>query len=352
MDRDPKSVRPLPSSDLSWMCGQAALVLRAGIPLGEGLSMVAASTSDRRAQATLERLAAGVADRQALSAAMASIGGFPGYAIDMVKVGEYTGNLDKVLENLSDYFEKDDRIRKRLRGALVYPVVLLAMMAAIVVMLVVEVLPVFRDIFASLGGELPGFSAFLLDLGDGLVRTVWIWLPILAAVVAALVLFFRLPRFRRSADAVRLGTPFLAGLYKRLHAARFSLAMGYLLGSGCSLEESIRLSESVVGNQVVADRLEACRRIVAAGGDPFEALGGTGIFPPLFVHMLSLGNRTGELDGVMRRVSRLYEEEVDASLRRITGIVEPLLVTLLSLVVGTILLSVLLPLIGIMTSIG
>ena len=95
-----------------------------------------------------------------------------------------------------------------------------------------------------------------------------------------------------------------------------------------------------------------CRRLVAAGGDPFEALGATKIFPPLFVHMLALGNRTGELDSVMRRVSRLYEEEVDVSLRRITGIVEPLLVTLLSVVVGSILLSVMLPLIGIMSSIG
>lgn len=352
MDRAPKTVRPLPSSDLSWMCGQAALVLRAGIPLGEGLAMVAASTSDRRAQAALERLAAAVSERRALSEAMGALGGFPAYAVDMVKVGEYTGNLDKVLENLSDYFEKDDRIRKRLRGALAYPAVLLAMMAAIILMLVVEVLPVFRDILASLGGQLPAFSAFLLDAGAWLVRWSFVWIPALALVVAALVVFFRLPSLRRSSDAVRLRTPLLAGLYKRLHAARFSLAMGYLLGSGCGLEESIRLSESVVGNAVVADRLEACRKIVAAGGDPFEAIQGTGIFPPLFVHMLSLGNRTGELDAVMRRVSRLYEEEVDASLRRITGVVEPLLVTLLSLVVGAILLSVMLPLIGIMSSIG
>ena len=165
MDPEPKSTRLLPPSDLSWMCGQAALVLRAGIPLGDGLMMVAASTSDPRAAATLRRLAAGVAVQSPLSESMRTVGGFPNYAIDMVKVGEYTGNLDKVLENLSDYFEKDDRIRKRLRGALMYPAVLLAMMAAIILMLVVEVLPVFRDILTSLGGELPGFSIFLLDGG-------------------------------------------------------------------------------------------------------------------------------------------------------------------------------------------
>ncbi len=352
MVRIPRPVRLLPAADLSWMCGQAALVLRAGIPLGEGLSMVAASTSDRRAADALDRLAAGVSDRKALSAAMAEIGGFPSYSVDMVKVGEYTGNLDKVLENLSDYFEKEDHIRKRLRGALVYPAVLLAMMAAIILMLVVEVLPVFRNILASLGGTLPGFSAFLLDAGAWLVDFAWIWIPVLALLVAACVLFFRLPSMRRSSDALRLKLPFFQGLYRRLHAARFSLAMGYLLGSGVGLEESIRLSSSVVGNSVVSERLEVCRRIVAAGGDPFDALGATKIFPPLFVHMLALGNRTGELDSVMRRVSRLYEEEVDASLRRITGIVEPLLVTLLSIVVGSILLSVMLPLIGIMSSIG
>ncbi len=352
MDSETKTSRLLPSSDLSWMCGQAALVLRAGIPLGEGLTMVAASTSDRRAAATLQRLAVGVSERSSLSATMKTVGGFPPYAVDMVKVGEYTGNLDKVLENLSDYFEKDDRIRKRLRGALMYPAVLLAMMAAIILMLVVEVLPVFRDILTSLGGELPGFSVFLLDGGAFLVKYAVVFLPLLVLICIALYLYFHLDATRRSSDAFKLRTPFFRGFYRRLHASRFSLAMGYLLGSGCGLEEALHLSSSVVGNEVVAARIEGCRKLVSEGGDPFKAIGETGIFPPLFVHMLELGNRTGELDSVMRRVSRLYEEEVDASLRRITGIVEPLLVTILSLVVGAILLSVMLPLIGIMSSIG
>ena len=314
--------------------------------------MVAESTADRQASRTLHRLAASVADRVPLSGSMAAIGGFPSYAVDMVKVGEYTGNLDKVLENLSDYFEKDDRIRRRLRGALIYPLILLAMMAAIILMLVVEVLPVFRNILSSLGGQLPAFSSFLLDAGGFIAKEAYIVLPVLAAVVVVIVLYFRLPSMRLSADALRLRLPFLRGLYRRLHASRFSLAMGYLLGSGCGLEESLGLSASVVGNRIVAARIEECRKIAAAGGDPFEALGTTGIFPPLFVHMLALGNRTGELDSVMQKVARIYEEEVDASLRRITGIVEPLLVTLLSVVVGSILLSVMLPLIGIMSAIG
>ena len=352
MTSDAKTYRPLPSSELSWMCGQAALVLRAGIPLPEGLSMVAASTSDKRAAKTLVRLSGKVAEQVPLSAAMADVGGFPSYATDMVKVGEYTGNLDKVLENLSDYYERDDRLRRRLRAALTYPAVLLAMMAAIILMLIVQVLPVFRTILASLGGQLPAFTAFLLDMGDFLVRNAFVIVPVLAVLVVALVLFLRLPRFRASADALRLRIPGLHGLYGRIHASRFSLAMGYLLHSGVGLEESLGLSAGVVGNTVVAARIETCRQIAAKGGDSFAALGETGIFPPLFVQMLALGNRTGDLDAVMRKVARIYEEEVDASLRRVTGVVEPLLVALLSIVVGAILLSVMLPLIGIMSAIG
>ena len=208
----------------------------------------------------------------------------------------------------------------------------------------------FRSV--SLGGGMPAFSRAVLQTGLFLQRNTPFLLGALAALVAALWLFSRLPAGRRLGDRLRLRMPGIRGLYKKIYASRFSMAMSYMLASGIDMNTSLEMAEAIMGNSLVAERVAACRAAMAKGEEPFTALGNTGIFPRLFIRMLAMGSKAGELDTVMAKVARSYESEVNDQLNRMTSIVEPLLVVVLSAIVGGILLTVMLPLIDIMSSIG
>ena len=342
----------LDSMELSWLCGQIALVLKSGIPIQEGVDMLADSSDNPRMSSVLHALGKGVEQRQPLSAALERQGGFPSHLVGMARIGEVSGNLDTVMTNLSDFYERNARLSARIRSALTYPLVLLIMMAAIIVLLVVRVLPIFSNIFVSLGGDMPAFSRGVLQTGLFLQQHALVILAVLIVLVAAAVFFFRTAAGRRLRDRIRLGLPGLKGLYSKIYASRFSMAMSYMLSSGIDMDTSLGMAETIVDNGIVAGRIAESRALMAQGEEPFAALGRTGIFPKLFIRMLAMGSKAGELDTVMGKVARSYEGEVDDQLNRLTGIVEPLLVVVLSAVVGGILLTVMLPLIDIMSSIG
>jgi len=257
-----------------------------------------------------------------------------------------------VMSGLADFYERSARLSARIRSAMTYPLVLLIMMAAVIVLLVVRVLPIFSNIFVSLGGDMPPFSRGVLLAGLFLQRNFAVLLAAAAGLVAALWVFFRIPTGRRLLDRARLGLPGLRGLYRKIYASRFSMAMSYMLASGIDMDTSLEMAETIMDNRIVAARVADARAAMSRGEEPFAALGRTGIFPRLFIRMLAMGSKAGELDTVMGKVARSYEGEVDAQLNRLTSVIEPLLVVVLSAVVGGILLTVMLPLIDIMSSIG
>ncbi|MBP7402704.1 MAG: type II secretion system F family protein [Clostridia bacterium] len=349
--RDRSRIR-LDTMELSWLCGQVALVLKSGIPVQEGIEMLADSADNPRTAAVLRALTRTVEQRQPLSTAMERQGSFPAHMVGMARIGEVSGNLDTVMSGLADFYERSARLSARIRSAMTYPLVLLIMMAAVIVLLVVRVLPIFSNIFVSLGGDMPPFSRGVLLAGLFLQRNFAVLLAAAAGLVAALWVFFRIPAGRRLLDRARLGLPGLRGLYRKIYASRFSMAMSYMLASGIDMDTSLEMAETIMDNRIVAARVADARAAMSRGEEPFAALGRTGIFPRLFIRMLAMGSKAGELDTVMGKVARSYEGEVDAQLNRLTSVIEPLLVVVLSAVVGGILLTVMLPLIDIMSSIG
>ncbi len=350
-NRDRSRVR-LDTMELSWLCGQVALVLKSGIPIQEGIDMLADSADNPRMASVLHVLSGTVEERLPLSVAMERQGGFPSHLVGMARIGEVSGNLDTVMSGLSDFYERSARLSARIRSALTYPLVLMIMMAAVIVLLVVRVLPIFSNIFASLGGDMPAFSRGILQAGLFLQSNFPAILGVLAGLIAVAYLFSRTAAGRRFRDRARLGLPGLRGLFRKIYASRFSMAMSYMLASGIDINTSLEMAEAIMDNGIVAARVADSRAAMARGEEPFAALGRTGIFPRLFIRMLAMGSKAGELDTVMAKVARSYEGEVNDQLNRLTSIVEPLLVVVLSAVVGGILLTVMLPLIDIMSSIG
>lgn len=343
----------LESSELAWLCEQIALIQKSGIPLPEGIDLLAESADIPRQAGVLKALAEKMRKMIPLSEAMELLDAFPGYLVKMVKVGEISGNLDHVMANLGEFYTRDAELKRKIRSALVYPVILLLMMLGIIVLLVVRVLPVFSEILLSFGGTMPAFSQGLLSFGVFVARNAFWLAPLLIVIVVALVLWLRHSApGRRLIDRARLRLPVLGPLYQRIYTSRFSISLSYMLRSGIDLDSSLSMTEAVMENSLVSERIAICRQKIRKGADTFTALQETDLFPRLFVRMLSLGSRTGEMDAVMGKIARAYESEVDSRLTRLTGVIEPLLVVILSLIVGGILLTVMLPLVEIMSSIG
>jgi type IV pilus assembly protein PilC len=347
-----RSIR-LESGELAWLCEQIALIQKSGLPLPEGIGLLAQSADMPRQQAVLRGLASEMEKLQPLSDAMENIGSFPPYLVRMARIGEVSGNLDHVMTNLAVYYARDEELRKKIRSALVYPAVLLVMMLGVIVLLVARVLPVFSQILNSFGGSMPPFSMGLLSFGLFVAHHAYWLLPLILVLITTAVLWLRrTPAGRRLASRAKLGLPFLRTLYQRLYTSRFASSLSYMLRSGIDMDTSLEMTETVMDNTCVSERIATCRQRIRQGADTFAALQETGLFPKLFIRMLALGNRTGDMDTVLGKIAAAYASEVDNRLTRLTSVIEPLLVIILSMIVGAILLTVMLPLIEIMASIG
>ncbi len=343
----------LEPAQLAWFCEQLALILRTGILLPEGVELLAESSDNRQLRSVLDSLGSELAKMQPLAAAMQNTAAFPAYLVRMVNIGEVSGNLDQVLSGLATFYLRDNDLRKKVRSALVYPLILLFLMLAIILLLIVRVLPVFDQILASFGSDMPLFAKGLLRLGLFMTnQAIWL-LPLLVIVLLALWAWLRLAAGgRRLWDKAVLRLPLFKAVFIRLYAGRFALAMQYLLGSGIDFTAALSLTEDVMDNSEVSRKIRLSRQKIESGADVFIALQEIDLFPRLFVRMLALGSRAGELDIVMSKLADAYESEVNNRLTRLASLVEPFLVIILSLVVGAILLTVMLPLVEILSSIG
>lgn len=273
--------------------------------------------------------------------------------IGLLEVGEQVGRTEETLLALTRYYEDRERMNRQLRNALTYPAILLLMMLVVIVVLLSRVLPVFDDVYASLGGSLTGFAGGLLALGN-ILNTIMPFLGILLAlVVLAVALFSLIPGLRSKVLAfwqVHFGD---RGVSRKMNDARFAQALSMAFSSGLPLEEGVSLAGALLKDCPAAlKRSETCRARLDAGDDLAAALGESEMLPPSACRMLTLGMRAGTGDTTMEEIARRLSEEAQEALENKVAMVEPALVLVTSVLVGAILLSVMLPLMHIMKAIG
>lgn len=342
----------LTPNELSTFSAQVAMILKSGIPVAEGISIMYEDTENTQGHDILKGILDHVEAGEPLYAALASTGRFPKYMQDMVEIGEQSGKLDEVLDSLVEYYEREENITSSIRSAVTYPMVMIVMMILVIGVLVVKVLPIFNQVFAQLGSELTGFSRAVMDFGSSLGQYSAVIVGVIAVLVAALLIM-------RSTKAGRaLFVRFKASFFltRRLAAkiasGRFASAMAMMLASGMDTDRALDMVERLVDNPAIHEKITACRKLVSEGGSFSEALSKTEIFTGVYARMVSIGFKTGAADVVMKKLADGYEKEVDAQIGGMIGVLEPTLVAILSVIVGMILLSVMLPLMGIMSSIG
>lgn len=282
--------------------------------------------------------------------AMTAVGLFPDYAMQMVQIGEETGTLDEVMQALADHYEREDSISKGIRQAVTYPLLMAGLMVLVIIVLLIKVMPIFNQVFVQLGTEMTGFSRVLMNMGNALNRYAVIFAGLIILIVLAVLAGTRTQKGRAFFRRLGYRIGMTRAMMERTAACRFASGMALTLASGLGPERSMELAGSINEDPDFQKKLEDCKGRMENGEELAASLTASGIFSGMYSRMIAIGGKTGSMDQVMKQIADLYQDEMDDKMNRAIAVLEPTLVIALSLVVGVILLSVMLPLMGILSS--
>lgn len=337
--------------EISSFCLELSLLLKAGLPAEVCFSILADEETDAAKKLVLEELYDKAAYGESAYDAMTEVGVFPDYMLKMVMMGEETGYLDMVFQALSRYYDDRRRTEQAMKETVFFPIILLLMMLVVVFILMTEVLPVFQDVFAQLGGTMSPMAMFFLNIGTAIANAKMIFLiiGILIVIGGLAVLLHEGTRTKWNAFWMERFIHTKAGeLYESSHFAS-ALHMG--ITGGLDSDRALELAEGFC-EKGMQKRISACRDAAMMGTPIADAIEEQKLLKPMYCRMLSVGVKTGALDSTLEAISRRTEEEASASLQQMASKVEPTVVIILCAVVGMLLLSVMFPLVGIMNSLG
>lgn len=345
--------KPLSNREIASFCSQTFYLLQAGITPMNGMEILLQDTEQNQAMHELiEQIFNTCMEGKNFATAVESTGRFPEYVLSMISLGEESGHLSDIMRSLAEYYEREEEISKSIRDAVRYPLIMVGMMILVVLVLIVKVLPIFNQVFAQLGTQMTGFAAHLLSVSDVLSRYS------VALIVGLIVVIAFMIGLSRS-KAVKAGFKRFLGLfpfYRRftdsVASGRFASGMALTLSSGLDTYESLDLIRELVENKAMEKKIDDCKAMLQEGNTFADSLKKTAIFSAFYTQMVVIGFKAGSLDTVMEKIATHYEEDTDEKIRSIISTLEPTLVIVLSLFVGLILLSVILPLMGIMSAIG
>ena len=336
------------NEETASLCLELSMLLHAGVGTGDALALL---SEEGERKGMLSAMAEQVDSGSTLSAALRESGVFPVYVCGLVEVGEQTGRTEEALAALSRYYEDRVRLTRRVRSALLYPAVMLALMLVVIGVLLVKVLPIFDDVYASLGGRLTGVAAGLLTLGRWLEGAMPALFAVLAALAVLVLLVSVAPPLRAALTAFWQRSHGDKGVSRKLNNARLAQALAMGMASGLPVDEAVALSAGLMEGGA-KKRCEECRKDLEEGKSLGDALKHSGLLPARQCRLLELGQRSGAGDASMEKIARDLSEEGEAALDALVSRVEPALVLVCSVLVGLILLSVMLPLMHIMSAIG
>ncbi|MGE4548403.1 MAG: type II secretion system F family protein [Intestinibacillus sp.] len=347
------NTKRMTNAELSAFCLELHEIWHAGLPLSEGLLSLCDSEDGRDSRPWMEKLCRAADEGLPFSAALAQAGEFPKYMVDMLALSDRTGRQEEALCALSEYYDRSDRITHSVRSAVLYPAMLSVVMLIVIAVLLTKVLPIFSGVFEQLGANMSGIAVRLMHIGQALSgASAAIGAAIAAFAILALFAWF-LPPLHARAGRLVSGLFGGRGVWRRIASAKFASAMAMATQSGLPIQEAVRAAAGVCGGDVHTDRKTAhCIELLEKGEHVADALRVSGMLPTRTCRMIGLGERTGSQADIFAEVARRSEQAVDDELGRMIGWIEPILVIVTATVVGVVLLSVMLPLLGILSSIG
>ncbi|MDR0596373.1 MAG: type II secretion system F family protein [Clostridiales Family XIII bacterium] len=339
----------LSAEELSAFSSQLELTVKTGIPLSEAVIILREDAETQAAKKLLGAILEGLEDGEPLAAALRRTGAFPDYMTQMIEIGEASGRLDQVLGSLSKYYAREDSISKSVKSAVAYPAIMLAILVAIILILVIKVLPIFNEVFVSLGGGLSPFAKGAMAVGSA-ISTYSVAIIIAIAVVAAVLIAMRATSEGRAAQK-RAAQGVFKKLSLKMAAGKFASGIALMLASGLDMDRAVGLTVPLMDHPVMRGRVSKLKEMIEQGKSFPESVVETHVFTGMEARLLVLGFKSGNIDSVMERIAQDYEEQTDERLDHLISTIEPTMVAVLCVIVGLILLSAMLPLLAVMTSI-
>jgi type IV pilus assembly protein PilC len=332
------------AQDLVVFTRQLATMMDAGLPLVQSLTALEEQTDNKTFKPVLRNITERVEQGQAFSEALGEHPRvFTRLYVSMVEAGETGGLIAEILDRLASYLESTSRLKKKVKSAMTYPVIVCFIATSIALFLIMKVIPIFAGIYKDFGAQLPTPTQILINISN-IIRSYF--LLTLGAAAAAIFGFFKLKRTKRGAaiwDRAKLRMPVFGKLIHKIAISRFARTFAALLRSGVPILETLRIVGQSSGNSVVEKAVEQTAASIERGDSLALALRQHSIFPPMLVRMVSAGEETGKVDVMLEKISDFYDEEIEATLAGLTSLIEPLLIVFLGVVVGSIVVCMFLP---------
>ncbi|WP_313165842.1 type II secretion system F family protein [Sedimentibacter sp.] len=348
------SIKKLSSSELSYFCSQIAMILKSGMLIADGIEWMYNDIEEGNMKNVLKLLKDNLSNKIPLYKAMENTRFFPSYIVNMSQIGSVTGRLDDVMSSLSDYYEREDFLKGKIKSSIFYPMLLFAMMSFVIALLVTKIFPIFENMINELGGESIGQASFLMSFSTGVLIGRFTLMLVIATLLL-IVCIYILNKTENGKSSIRKFLSnfiFTKSIMKKITAYRFSSALSLLLSSGMHIDKSIDILLDVVEDPLMKHNIQECSTSMSKGEGFIDSISKLSLFSGMHIQMLNMGQRTGEMDVVMKKLTNIYENEADHSISNAVSLIEPTLVGTLCIVIGFILISVMLPLMNIMSSIG
>ncbi|CAN5693858.1 type II secretion system F family protein [soil metagenome] len=331
---------------------QLATLIDSGLPLLRALTVLQKQERDKVLKNTIVTLSDSVQGGNTFSEGLAQHPRiFNDLYVNMVRAGELGGVLELVLTRLAEFQEKAQKIKNKVVAAMVYPIIVMFLAVAILAFLLVFIVPKFEAIFQDMLGDkpLPGITLFVIGVSNGVKEH---WMLIIGAIVLGLIGYRFAARTvggRRAIDRVRLRAPLFGDLLRKTSISRFSRTLGTLVSSGVPILQALNITRATAGNTIIADAISQVHDSVKEGESIVQPLEASGVFPPMVVSMIDVGEETGQLPEMLLKIAEVYDDEVDNAVAGLTSMLEPIMIVFLALVVGTIVIALFMPLISIIS---
>jgi type IV pilus assembly protein PilC len=329
--------------DLAIFSRQFATMINSGLSLLRALNILAEQTENKELSRIVGEVRSAVEQGRPLSGALGDHEAFPRLYVAMVRAGETAGMLDAILLRIAETLEADLALRRKIKSAMTYPVVVLIMAILLTTAMLLFIVPTFVGMYQSMGGQLPLPTKILLGL-SGLVRRFW-YLLLLTPIVGwqGFKHARKQPNMRFQLDRLKLRAPVFGPLFRKVALSRFARNFGILLRAGVPILTALEITADTVNNGVIGNAVNDVKSSVKEGESVARPLGGHEVFPPMVVQMIAVGEETGALDTMLAKVSEFYDQEVEAATEQLTAMLEPLMIGVLGGIVGSVVVALYLP---------
>jgi type IV pilus assembly protein PilC len=339
--------------DIVVFTRQFATMIDAGLPLVQCLEILASQQDNKTLKKTLTEIRQSVEGGSTFAAALKQHPKiFASLYANMVEAGEAGGILDTILNRLAQYMEKAMALKKKVKSAMIYPSTIVTVAVAVVIFLLIFVIPTFKAMFEGFGAALPLPTQIVLELSRLVISYFWVGIGAIVGVIVAIRWWYGTPSGRTNIDRLLLRMPIIGMLIRKVAVAKFTRTLGTLISSGVAILDGLDITARTAGNKIVEIAVLRTRASIAEGKTIAEPLRESGVFPPMVVQMIAVGEQTGALDAMLGKIADFYDEEVDTAVANLTSLLEPVLMVFLGIVIGGVVIAMYLPIFKLVTVVG